>query len=345
MCYYFLEIIFFAQNEKVIDSLKNEFRKTNNEIEMIAIQEKISHEYSIKGLISEGDKYLNTLISLEKTQKNKNLLGLIYKLKGNNFRHKNKLDSAKLMHKKGLAVIENIKQNKLAGDFYMNLGSIMRAQSQIDSAFYYFDKALDVYQTIKNYRGLTILNYNMASHYFNAGNYHKCSFHIERTIEFNKFYKSTYFEGLSFYMLGLLQTDIGSKKLAIENYKKAIDVAKSNNNYNKEVEYLMGLAVVYAKMGKTKEAKYVFEKALNIFNQYKLLVTWGYTYNLGNYIGVLIELEELDKAQEYIDKTFKLYSRYNFSFLRETIVIKQAKIYLDKRKLIKKLTVSLIKLI
>lgn len=326
---FFVTFFSFSQQSK-IDSLKIEFQNATDETEIITIQQQLFQQYLATKNAIDIHQYLDTLLTTKKIKSNTNLIALTYKLKGSLYGRENKCDLSIQEFKKGLQFIKNIETNKIAGDLYLNISACFRLKSELDSVLFFSKKAEEIYLKINNYRGLCFYHYNMSGFYIDMDNYSSSEYHLNKLLFYNKFYKNTFFDGQSYYLMGgfnffyLKNIDI-----AEINFEKALSHFRKGQ-FNKEiVQTLFSLGTINTDKNNFKKAKKYFEEALLTFNNSSnLTVSKTLINHLLNYVEYLIKVKKNDEAQKQLNYASLLDKKHGFKFNKQYIRISQAKIYI-----------------
>ncbi|TWO32954.1 tetratricopeptide repeat protein [Seonamhaeicola sediminis] len=278
---FFLLVIFICnsaitQNQKYIDSLKNELknRKEDDSIKVVILT--MLHENLMFSNPEEARNYAMQELNIYK----KNGLELAYGL-GN-------------LH---------------LGDYFYN-------KTKNDSAKYYYKIAKQSFLKNKKTRGLIFVNYTLAEIYKTEGEYHKAlKIFNESLDEINKHIKEPYykkqFNGGSYLAIGSCYLEKGDLNLALTNSLKAKDLFEKINDGPRLGDALRQIGHIERQLEHLKSSLDYYLKALKIYNSFNDII---YVINTTGDIGrVYKELGELKNAENYLLKAIDLSKEHNIN--------------------------------
>ena len=119
---------------------------------------------------------------------------------------------------------------------------------------------------------------------------------------------SSYYKGILFRSIGITYYKFGDYDLALENLYQSIQILGNDTESEDLAKSLDGLASVNRELGKTEEARNIFQDALEIRLNIDDSLSIADSYlNLGN---INVELGLYDIAEKYYKKSLKIYTGF-----------------------------------
>jgi len=240
------------------------------------------------GMVEKGTEEEAALLSI---------LGLIYRRQG-------KLDEAEEMHKKSLAIAEELGLQEVMANSYGNLGLIYQTRGQLDEAEEMHKKSLAIEEKLGRLEG-------MASDYGNLGLIYRTRGELDKAEEMHKKSlaieeKLGRLEGVAseYGNLGVIYQKRGDFKEAEEMHKKSLAIEEKLGRLEGMASEYGNLGVIYETRGQLDEAEEMHKKSLAI--KKKLGLQEGMANSYGN-LGVIYQTRgELDKAEEMHKKSLAI---------------------------------------
>ena len=196
-----------------------------------------------------------------------------------------------------LAEVMHFKKGK-ARSIYIR-GITESIQANYDQAFRYYNEALKLYENINFKRGIANCYNAMAIAYKNKGELRKSISYLKKAIRIEE---ETGGKNLSAALinLGSVYQDLGEFNEALLSLKKALSIAKIDENEQRVAYSINNLGTVYMEQGNYPLALEHFKKSLYINEKLgdSLSIAQG-LYNMGS----------IYKAQEYYDKAMRSYEK------------------------------------
>ncbi len=199
----------------------------------------------------------------------------------------------------------------LQGILLVCKGSNLIWQSKLDSAIRYLENGLEIFnQSGIHDQMIGICLFSLSLAYQNIGEYPRAIEQYQLSLKFNKEKGFNYGFILSLSSLGNLYCMLGNLNLAEEHTKRAVLLARNQDN-----EYLTGTALAllgrtYFSMGKLDVAEEAIKEALELLeayesNYWKAWLFWV----LGS---ILKSKGELDQAYQYLTSSLNIFEEINF---------------------------------
>jgi signal transduction histidine kinase len=355
----------FAQNkeEKIVDSLKIELKKTKIDTVKINILNEICRYYFYESPVI-GLEYSETALDLSKKIKWKKGIAVAYNHLGVCYWISKKSEKSIDCFQKSLVYYKELKDQDNIADNYNHLGTVYGEINNHKKALDYYNAAYKINTKINNVLQAANDFTGMADINFKIGNYQKA-------LNYYEIAHQKYTEVSNIFGMGLTSFDIGKiyviqKKYsnALEYFNKALDKfteSKSlyhiGNTYLEigKVNYIFSLDNKKEKRNKLNLTIKNLKKAIQAFTEYKKFdrvnecnIELSKTYEeIGEY------KLALDTYKEYvkIDKTVLTYEKENrlaelktqreFEIKNSQIVTQELKIKSDRRKVLLLITISI----
>lgn len=199
-------------------------------------------------------------------------------------------------------------QTHVQGKNLSNKGVYYAVQNQLDSSIYYFEQALHI--TEKDHVFYPNLSNNLAIVYKKKGYYEQALDVLVEALNIAK--QQDNFEALGklYSETASLYRSLNQYDLAIEYSLKSIEVDEQNNGnqkfiYNKKQR----LANLYSDLGNYAFAKDIYEEIIPYYN--KTIFIDAKVSSYLNYAAALIELNDFDKAKDYLEKCEKIFRGFH----------------------------------
>lgn len=234
----------------------------------------IHHIHTCIGIIYQKKKNLDkAIINYEEAIKINPTYAHAYELLGSIHAEKRNIDESIKYYKKSIKLNPNSKT-------YFNLGNIYKVLNQFNEAIENYENAIELNPTyIKAFSNL-------------ADTYHKKNELDQAILTYNRVIELNPTEAMFYIDLGNIYFDKNKLNQAIENYKKATKLVPL------DIDYLMILAVTYFLNHEIENSLKTFQDAILIdSDNIDAHTNIGFIY---------IREEEYEKANEYIQKAWKL---------------------------------------
>lgn len=199
-------------------------------------------------------------------------------------------------------------QTHVQGKNLSNKGVYYAVQNQLDSSIYYFEQALHI--TEKDHVFYPNLSNNLAIVYKKKGYYEQALDVLVEALNIAK--QQDNFEALGklYSETASLYRSLNQYDLAIEYSLKSIEVDEQNNGnqkfiYNKKQR----LANLYSDLGNYAFAKDIYEEIIPYYNKTIFIDAKVSTYL--NHAAALIELNDFDKAKDYLEKCEQIFRGFH----------------------------------
>lgn len=199
-------------------------------------------------------------------------------------------------------------QTHVQGKNLSNKGVYYAIQNQLDSSIYYFEQALHI--TEKDHVFYPNLSNNLAIVYKKKGDYEQALDVLVEALNIAK--QQDNFEALGklYSETASLYRSLNQYDLAIEYSLKSIEVDEQNNGnqkfiYNKKQR----LANLYSDLGNYAFAKDIYEEIIPYYNKTIFIDAKVSTYL--NHAAALIELNDFDKAKDYLEKCEQIFRGFH----------------------------------
>lgn len=263
MLLFFQQIVVFAQDQKIADSLTKIYKtkKLNNSEKMellrnLSFNESNNFELSLK--------YAEELIDLSKAEKNYLYLYRGYSLKGNKNRILGNFNIALDSYFKSIDAAAKSKYVVGEGLSYINIADVYSNMGSKENAELYYNKAIQILRKTTNQLSLAAallnagdeysknLKFNLALNYFNeAGEIFK---------------NENYLTGIAYTLgnKGMVFAKQGNDELAIKNIREAISILEKQEDYYGISDYLLYMSDIYFKRKEWKTALNYAKRSLDI---------------------------------------------------------------------------------
>ncbi|GAA4813735.1 tetratricopeptide repeat-containing sensor histidine kinase [Litoribaculum gwangyangense] len=316
----FSSIISFSQNsEEIIDSLKIELNKSQNDNVRAKIYGDLTWYYSSVSTDSAlvyGEK---AMIYAEKLKDSTLLaqtisdVGVVYYLRGD-------YDVSEQLYRKSLKIRKEIKDFAGIASLNYKLGNILYKKALPDSSMIYFLKALDFYERARADMIVNSVQSNIATVLMTLKNYDKALEYFDKNIAF--FEKNNQQEMLANVLINkasvlLYKTDTIQ---AVFHLKKSIEVAKKVKAFTALGSAFNNLGSIYNDKKDFKKAKEFILKSIEI-RETASLKTELESSKL-TLAGIYSALGEFDKAKPILLENIKV-------FIKEGVKEKLPLVYLQ----------------
>lgn len=260
---FFLQIVVFAQDQKVADSLVKIYKtkKLNNSEKMELLR---NLSFNESNNLELSLKYAEELIALSKAEKNYLYLYRGYSQKGNKNRLSGNFNIALDSYFKSIDAAVKAEYLPGEGMSYMCIADVYSSMGNTENAELYYDKAIKILRTTTNRLSLATallnagdeysknLKFNLALNYFNEAG----------TI----FKKENYLIGIAYTLgnKGMVFAKQGNDELAIRNISEAISILEKQEDYYGISDYLLYMSDIYFKRKEWETALNYAKRSLDI---------------------------------------------------------------------------------
>lgn len=352
----FCQISFSQVNKKQMDSLLNLNAKIKADTTKVLLLNKIARLYSDSAV---SKKYLKESIALSKKLGYKNGEANAYVIEGKILHHNYQHDEAILLFKKAIYLFKQEKLSDNLGNTYYKIANVYNDKNNYSDALKNYLEAISVFEKTKNsyylatvygeistiYRGLD--DFEKSKNYLDLStnillklkdtetltyNYLNYAQLYERTndTENLELYATKAFESatknedknsiaVATYALGVVAKKKGQYENALSNFKKALSVFESLENY-------MGMASTYNETGRLYVS--IYEKNKNLNNlilakenfeaSNKIYLDANLIDGLSDNYLQISQINAIQKNFEESLKNYQLYSKFNDSILNTT---------------------------
>ncbi|MFN4234852.1 MAG: tetratricopeptide repeat protein [Bacteroidia bacterium] len=249
-----------AQNDKIIDSLKNELLKTNH-----ADTTKINILFQLVENINDDNiwpNYNNQAYSLSikllKTSDNNiklfaqkaiadyfNNKGYLYKIRGNT-------KKAIQYYLKSLTISNKLNYTYGEASSSINLATLLSQQKQFDEANNYYLKAIELANKLNNKSLEAICLQSIGGVYYNKLNYDSCELYLFKSKQLFEEIKDTNRIAEIYNGLGVLYDKKGEQELAEKYHYQALEFLKSVGNLRQLSNTYYNISKLYTKTNNYK---------------------------------------------------------------------------------------------
>ncbi|QKJ65184.1 tetratricopeptide repeat protein [Flavobacterium sp. M31R6] len=263
MLLFFQQIVVFAQDQKVADSLVKIYKtkKLNNSEKMELLR---NLSFNESNNLELSLKFAEELIALSKAEKNYLYLYRGYSQKGNKNRLSGNFNIALDSYFKSIDAAVKADYAPGEGNSYMCIADVYSNMGNKENAELYYDKAIQILRKTTNRLSLAIallnagdeysknLKFNLALNYFNEAG----------TI----FKKENYLIGIAYTLgnKGMVFAKQGNDELAIKNISEAISILEKQEDYYGISDYLLYMSDIYFKRKEWKSALDYAKRSLDI---------------------------------------------------------------------------------
>ncbi len=287
-----------AQNQKVIDSLKNELPKTTDTTRvklLISLCLEYRDAYP-ESALKYGKQALNLAKKLDfgiGMVDSYIQLGIVHERQG-------EFQLAIEYFQQGVKISRAINDQIGEQNLLMHIGIAYKEQSEYQQALPYYFKAVEICKKIKHERGLASNYNNIATIYRNQRKYVDAFKYYLKALEIHNKSDNKYGLMITFNGLALLQKEQNNTVKALEYYEKALEMAELLKNQ-------VGIAGISTNLGELHEATGNYQQSL-IYNQNALKIhqRLGFKNNVANNLNNLGSI--CHKQQQY-DESLIYYNR------------------------------------
>ena len=213
---------------------------------------------------------------------------------------------------------KTLNQNKIATDykanFYIYYANILVKTKDIQGAYNYYIKSRELYEKTNNPIGISRTYFHIGRMYYEENNFKKS---IENTLKALDILKQTKSKRQVAFCLNSLASSYSSLaekynktekdsiyQLAIKYYNLSLTIKKEFDEYNGQLVTLNNLSEIYLNLGDYETALKILQEAetlaSKINNPNKIVLSYLH------YTRIYRALKQIDKAQEYALKAYKL---------------------------------------
>lgn len=294
----------FGRNERLIDSVRIELKKTQNDTNKIKLLNDLGAYYAGDRKYTEGRKYLTE--AYEFAQKINYEAGSLVALNRTGISYLSQNDYVNALDNflKALIIAKKINNKKGIADITSNIGIIHSDKGEYAKALEYYLAALRIREGIKDARGtagslMAIGNIHYLQNKFNNA----LSFYL-KVLEVKNVDNDSYFYAEALYNTGLAY-------LELKDYNKALTYLNYTLKIDEEIGDKQGVALVYTNMGTIHYIIGDYKKALEVTtNGHSILKQLndkkGIAESSGE-LGVIYDsLKQPEKALEYYGIQLKI---------------------------------------
>lgn len=282
-----------AQNQKLIDSLRNVAQKGAMDTNTVKVYYTLTLEYQ-KFELDSAVVCAQKMIDISKKIGNVKWESNGFNQLGNTRRNQGKLEEAlaayfasmkikeKIQDIKGIAGLQNnigmvyeaqslypqaldyyykaVETNKKVKNLrwlsinYTNIGNTYGRQDKLDSAQVNFERALIISEQLKDQPGIAFACANLGIIYKEHKNFERALFYQERALKIREELKNPFILTSSYYAIGVTYKDMKKYPEALNHMQKALELAEQTKNIEAIGNAHSGLATVNELIGNYKTA-------------------------------------------------------------------------------------------
>ena len=266
---FFQFLSFFAQNQKVADSLVKIYHKNN-----LANSEKLellrNLSFNEVNNLELSLKYADELIALSQLEKNYLYLHRGYYQKGNKNRLRGDLDKALNAFFKSVEAAIKAKFIIGEGVAYMSIADVYSIMGNADNAEIYYNKSIHLLRKTDD-------SISLASALLNAGDEYSKNKKYNLALKYFKessiiFDKANYLIGTAYSLgnIGMVHAKLGNNNLAKAYIGKAIKILEELKDYYAISEYLTYMSDIYLALNDWKTSLSYAKRSLDLAQKYGL---------------------------------------------------------------------------
>lgn len=266
---FFQFLSFFAQNQKVADSLVKIYHKNN-----LANSEKLellrNLSFNEVNNLELSLKYADELIALSQLEKNYLYLHRGYYQKGNKNRLRGDLDKALNAFFKSVEAAIKAKFIIGEGVAYMSIADVYSIMGNADNAGIYYNKSIHLLRKTDD-------SISLASALLNAGDEYSKNKKYNLALKYFKessiiFDKANYLIGTAYSLgnIGMVHAKLGNNNLAKAYIGKAIKILEELKDYYAISEYLTYMSDIYLALNDWKTSLSYAKRSLDLAQKYGL---------------------------------------------------------------------------
>ena len=210
-------------------------------------------------------------------------------------------------NKLALYAAKKINDKKGEADALYISGRINNHSGKYDTALISFKKALSIYTKTNNKIGIMESYNSIAVTYWYISDYKKALSNNKKALEISNEIQNAEGKAIALNNIGLIYSSLGDYDNALKYFIKALKFFEELKS-DSQAGVLINIGIIFGKILKENEkALYYYFKALKIVEKKMNRETSILFYNIGT---VYTEMEDYEKAVEYLNKALKLYKQF-----------------------------------
>ncbi|WP_316769672.1 sensor histidine kinase [Pedobacter frigiditerrae] len=304
-----------AQNQKVLDSLENVYRSSNDDKHKLKISGDLCWSYGSTNF-DKALFYGKAELQLAEKLKDSASIALAYSDIGNTYTRVNNLKEALAYHLKSYNLREKLGLKAKAAGSISNIAIIYKQMGNFKDALDYMHRSLKIYEAANDELRQALVLSNIGNVYMNYEKYSAAKESYDRVIILAK--KNNSSSSLASAYSGLMKY-----YFQLKQYDKALQNGLLAARYLKQLDMKADLAAVentigqvYFEKGKYVEAMKYYSNSLEfrLFMKDKLGIASCYK-NIG---ACYAELKDFPTAEQYVNQSIVLFKELNSKdYLRE----------------------------
>ncbi|KOY87189.1 hypothetical protein AD998_14470 [bacterium 336/3] len=344
ICFFICTIILighthsFSQNKKILDSLKNAYKKVTHDTSKVKIQleiamlyekskidtafavaekmfvqsEKLNYQrgkvqsmyiigrkYYGEGNYPKATEYLNKSLKISEQMHYNDYVALNSNSLGNIYTFQGNFPQALNYYLITLKIKENSSDKSGTSIILNNIGNIHKKQNNYPLALEYYQKSLKIKEEIKDKQGIAVSYNNIGNIYFEETKYEQALEYYLKSLKIKEELKDKKGISASYNNIGNLYTKLTKYEQALEYYQKSIQIKDELNDVMGSIYSLQGMAEVYLAQKDYETSIEYAQQALRMSEEVKALAEINVlTYRL--YEAYKLK-GEYNKALEYYE--------------------------------------------
>lgn len=326
-----------AQNQSVIDSLKNELKISSDkervdllnslinqyhrtdsvqatlywqEVKKLAEQLNYTtglaeaHYYYALMLMLHGyqdaaeESYLNGTFVASQEEGNYILRARILNGRGINVYYQGDYDKAKSFHYEALELLDTVDDSRIRAQSWQSIANAWYSQGESDSARHYYDLALQIHESNNDVSSMALCLNNIGNIYKYQSNYPKALDYFFKTLEIDQSLQDSINMAMDYNNIGAIYQNQGNTTLALDYMLRGLKIRESRSSKRSLLNSYYNIGWVYSGISDFENAKSYFEKSLELSKQTQNLAMIAFSSSgLGD---VHLNLGAYEKAEKYL---------------------------------------------
>ncbi|MBI0584171.1 MAG: tetratricopeptide repeat protein [Methanomassiliicoccus sp.] len=225
--------------------------------------------------------------------------------------------------------ISEVQQDRrLLAEVNRRIGVIYLRRSAFDKAEEYLVRSLELAKDVRDPHTLVETYYDLGGVLQNRGRHQDAMTAFHRSMELAQNNLDDMGLGMALYGIGRVLSSLLDHQQAIKYKKEALEVIERTGDVDNIARICIGLGTSLAEVHRYAEAVKYHERAVEMGRTSGNLELQGYA--LRNAVVVYVEMDELDRAQEYINLATKIFEKLNNQILMADMHLMRGYIYNKK---------------
>ena len=217
---------------------------------------------------------------------------------------------------------------RLLAEVNRRIGVIHLRRSEFEKAEEYLVKSLGLAEEVKDPHTLVVTYYDLGGVLQNRGRHNDAMVAFKRSMELAQRNLDDIGLGMALYGIGRVYSTLLDHQHAISYKKEALEVLERTGDVDNIARICIGVGTSLAEVYNFSEAAKYHERAVEMGRTSGNLELQGYA--LRNAVVVYVELDELERAKEYIVQATKIFEKLDNPLLKADMHLMQGYIYNKK---------------